>query len=511
MIYGLTRGGLHSSGRGTRRAGQHVQPGGLTVSPAKRQGIAARIRFVKPIAPGVQHAMKATGRWVRTHSPLLKLIGKVAIVTSAMLVLAGGLLSLRSRPAAEPFTRVGGETSVETAIDASRFWLRPPWRVVITPADAGQRLMLGAAACAMVNDAPLLLSSPNRKRESLVTATINSWQTKATATNPARPDVIQVLNPGEVTSCLATGHPDLGGRLSLFEVPTRPGQRSQLPPLPRLCSSEPPGSAAAAAGARRCAVPAQPTLAPVVVFAAAISLSHPPDVAVGLALAAHMATSGQHVSLVVVPRYLEADAPLGKLLRSQSELVTGGIVLGQTPTLPDDTRALLRQMLTSSDRLGQLVSTLTAPVGLAVAILTLLGLFSLAAPRVAGLGADLAAARRAEEEREEEGKERNPEMFGPVSAPGTNSTAKGPSDQVAGLNGKRVTVWLRSGVTVTGTVEGVQVEDVSQRNKRADVSALTLWRLKDPSVEAPNGSQDKLEYVLVRVADIEVIGVVVQA
>jgi hypothetical protein len=79
-----------------------------------------------------------------------------------------------------------------------------------------------------------------------------------------------------------------------------------------------------------CPLPAarRDTLAPVVVFAVARrfpvtrTAAYPPDVAVGLALASHlaihMATASPKVSLVVVPRgYLEADPQLEQQLRDQ--------------------------------------------------------------------------------------------------------------------------------------------------------------------------------------------------
>ena len=62
----------------------------------------------------------------------------------------------------------------------------------------------------------------------------------------------------------------------------------------------------------------------------------------------------EKVSLVVIPHYLESDQELEPTLQGQHELVTGGVALGQTPTVPEDTRALLRQLLTSSDRQGVL-------------------------------------------------------------------------------------------------------------------------------------------------------------
>jgi hypothetical protein len=95
-------------------------------------------------------------------------LGKFVVFLVALAGLLVGFWLLwgvwRARPVAAAFTRVGGPTRVETAVEASRFWLTPPQRVVTTPADAGQGIMWGAARCAMFHDAPLLFTSPDPKR-----------------------------------------------------------------------------------------------------------------------------------------------------------------------------------------------------------------------------------------------------------------------------------------------------------------------------------------------------------
>jgi hypothetical protein len=76
-------------------------------------------------------------------------------------------------PTAAAFTRVGGETHVETALEASRFWTTESGRVVtVSPAAGQEAIMLGAAQCAMAYDAPLLFRSQDPKRKRAVDATI---------------------------------------------------------------------------------------------------------------------------------------------------------------------------------------------------------------------------------------------------------------------------------------------------------------------------------------------------
>jgi hypothetical protein len=257
------------------------------------------------------------------------------------------------KPAAAAFSRVGGTTRVETALEASRFWLTPPRLVVETQAHASQQIMLGAARCAMAHDAPLLFTSPEPRLQQLVDATIDDWRNVETThpewitINRQRdirraiettlpefrpiqyvPEVITINNQPEVTQCLGNGDPAGVDGVSTLDV------SNPIIPLPAQ-------------------VPPRQTLSPVVVFAAAIEPGDPPDVAVGLALAAHLArANGEKVSLVVVPHYLESDPELEHKVQSQHEQVTGGVVLGETPTVPEDTRVLLRELLTSTDRQG---------------------------------------------------------------------------------------------------------------------------------------------------------------
>ena len=96
-----------------------------------------------------------------------------------------------------------------------------------------------------------------------------------------------------------------------------------------------------------------------------------------MALAAHLARADrEQVSLVVVPRYLEADPGLENQLRSQDEMVEDGVVLGSTKVLPEDTRTLLRQLLRSADQesvLAQLENNFSSA---GVLIAALIGLVS---------------------------------------------------------------------------------------------------------------------------------------
>jgi hypothetical protein len=433
------------------------------------------------------------------------LILEWAAVVAALLVCAVGVLLLwgawYGTPVAAAFTRVGGASRVETALEASRFWLTPPRYVVETQTHASN-IMLEAAQCAVAHDAPLLFTSPDPKQQRQVDATINDWRKIETPKGVAPPEVSTtksqhdlaqaidpmlpelIIIPKQIKECPLNRRPTDVARLSTLEVPS---------PLIRLRN-----------------VPPRQTLASVVVFAAAIEPGHPPDVAVGLALAAHMARANrEQVSLVVVPHYLESDPGLEHKLQSQHELVTGGVVLGQTPTVPEDTRALLRQLLTSRDGhgvLAQLQENLGS-VGLLIgALLALVG-----AAAATGVAAPMVIERL--------------ERTAPVNIPfmsakdisvsirktftgkgeGPATVKKSKSDWLVGLGeNQEVTVRLRSGRKVSGTIEG-QIPP--------DTRDATAFRIKKESSgpsgggSSPGASSPGTEgkYVLVSVSEIEQI------
>ena len=151
-----------------------LQPGSICcgVSSASRSSSNGRLSLSRLVVYAV--GIYLLWRVVRKSSFL-----KWAAVVVALGVCAVGIYLLwgvwDGKPVAAAFTRVGGATRVETALEASRFWLTPPQLVVETQTDASQ-LMLGAAQCAMAHDAPLLFTSSDPTRQRLVDATINDWR-----------------------------------------------------------------------------------------------------------------------------------------------------------------------------------------------------------------------------------------------------------------------------------------------------------------------------------------------
>jgi hypothetical protein len=363
------------------------------------------------------------------HWELLRFVAALGAVLVGLLL----LWDIRqSRPVAAAFSRVGGPTRVETAVEASRFWRTPPAYVVTTKADQPREIMLGAAQCAMVLDAPLLFTSRDQGRQRLVNRTIRELRPNARPGGPPRREKFAkaVNDERAIRRCLDPGNPSYDGSnadgVSTLDVSNR---ELDLP------------------------VRTQEKLPRVVVFAVAKTPRDPPDVAVGLALAAHLATANGQVSLIVVPRHLESHPELETVLRKRRELVTGGIVLGETGILPEDTRALLRQVLTSTGRsgfLGELRSTLQSFEALIPVLLALLGagIVAQSAPKVV---VQLVGGRPIMDQ----AKERIPWITSKPKEP--HPPEPPPAEPysrheawTAVPSSRQVTVWLRSGWRITG-------------------------------------------------------------
>ncbi len=419
--------------------------------------------------------------------PRGKKLAALAVVVAALVLLVGlWLLSAiwRGAPVAAPFSRVGGQTRVETAVAASDLWLKPPALLVEIPSSASRQLMLDAADCAMVKDAPLLFTSTDPRRERLVRATIAAW--RAASKGSAQPQPVR--------GCVAPGRSDLG-QVSMLAA---------TQPLVRLARIAP-----------------TKTLHSVVVFAAEWAPGDPPDVAIGMALAAHLAkTDGQAVSLVVVPRYLEADLGLENQLKDQRELVQGGVVLGSPSVLPEDTSALLRQLLRSVDQQGvlaQLENDLGFVGLLITALITLLG-FGVVAAAAPVLIRDFMGIPQTYRGQAGRGTSGGPSSIGVSQvaarkAAGRESRNRGDTmakspppqevtDWLTELRKERkgaVTIWFGAGSKVNGTVAESDLGTVGTR---------LAVRLDNVTFRPePAAAEEHAAYLLVPVDDIKMIAV----
>lgn len=466
------------------------------------------------------------------------------LVSLAVLGIGVWLLFLdwHGKPVAAAFTRVGGLTRVETAVHASHLWTTPPRYFVTTTAYADQQTMVWAAQTAMANDAPLLFTSENGKVPRLVRATIDSWRFEAKRSRLGYyPTWINVKKPPlcgkqcQVYKILAAIN-----RRNLIDRRNRILQRSRAAEMhggvvDRLIGGVPgffkvaePRLSTLTASNRLLPWPLpvarRDTLAPVVIFAVARRFpvtsgpAYPPDVAVGLALASHLAinmtTASPKVSLVVVPRgYLEADPPLEQRLRDQRGMVQGGVVLGSTRILTDSTQALLRQILTSIDRqtlLDQVQADLGSVEPVVAALLALIALGAAAqtgrkvipeAIQAASKVGDTVASKLLKM------LEGRPPTPPPPVGEGPHVTASNPEPTtptrdewlgpISEFPDRRVTVRLSSGWAVNGTVGGQDKVPASLLR----INGANQMAPKSLGIQLKRGSSVE-PFVLVPVKDI---------
>jgi len=443
----------------------------------------------------------------------------------AALVVGVGLLwdIWQGKPVAAAFTRVGGATRVETAVEASRLWLTPPQHVVMTPVGASQQTMLGAARCAMGYDAPLLFTSQNPRRQRLVDATMAGW--RKTERGSARREVIN--NQLDVARCLANANPANVNRWPALALDQSLWLSRVTGPATLIFERHagPVSPAAFPSRARRAPVVVLPDgemLAPTVVFAAARAPEDPPDVAVGLALAAHMAAVDRPVSLLAVPRYLEANPQLEDQLRNQRQVVERGVVLGWPRVLPEDTRTLLRQLLTATDRqgaLGEIRNNLGSVGTLVAALLVLLGVgvAGQKAPEIADPVVNLwtrvgNGSKKLGHQAIEGVKQLGSKIMKILNRNGHEPATPTRADWLAALGTNKkavVTVWLCNGWKVTGIVSGSS--DGGQSQDRAHALPVSILRLDEVRLVKVSGDgsslQEGVKSVMVQVKDIELIDI----
>jgi hypothetical protein len=468
-------------------------------------------------ASSTKKSDKQSGEQSRPAKERLDFPGRLVVFLAAVGVLVIGLGLLweiyRGAPVAAPFTRVGGATHVETAVDASRFWLTPPQTVVETPDEnVGGQIMLEAAQCAIAKKAPLLFTSHNKARQKLVTETIDAWHHGGTGAHPKYPRVKVIEKLGDVAGCLPNKR--------------KAGKKADTNDLSTLRVAHPlvslPG------------FQAQDTLATTVVFASAWEPGFAPDVAIGMALSAHMASPDHPVSLVVIPRYLEADRPLETKLESQRQIVASGVVLGQAVTVPDDTRALLRQLLTSTDKQGLLKQTEDSLGSVDPLVAALLALFGAAAaaqtgkkviPELAGLmGRELKLELTGSGVVADATGRLISQMTEPtqnllirrgilkpkeISKVARSDTKESPTTiinwSVALPDHPRVIVWLRSGATATGILGTWYPDGAEQNKKDSGGTVMTLLRLNEAKLTIGEASPVSVEFLLIPVDDIALI------
>lgn len=292
---------------------------------------------------------------VRRTELYVKLFQGLIVSTVGVLLL---LDASHNTPVAASFTRVAGQTRVETALEVSRFWANSASHVVTTssapPSDNDINRQMEAATCAANTGAPLLYTPLNPYRKRIV-------EERASLLGGERP------KGKEGTRCSLTNY---NGKWWLFE-PSLGDRRRYL------------------------GLPTKSRLAPTVVFAAPVLGDDEPDVAVAVALARHLTDKNGygHVCVVVTPPYVEANPSLEAALRKSDVVVQRGLVLGEVNRIPNEASAYVRQVLVSPSRTG-LLSELRTSLGsageLLIAIMGLIfgtgTLAAAAAPKLAEKG-----------------------------------------------------------------------------------------------------------------------------
>jgi hypothetical protein len=196
--------------------------------------------------------------------------------------------------------------------------------------------------------------------------------------------------------------------------------------------------------------------------------------------------------------------------------VTGGVVLGQAVTVPDDTRALLRQLLTATDKQGLFKQMDDSLGSVAPLVAALLALFGIAAAAETGRTVIPEFAERVNKSRgpaqdslmhEEISKQQEEEPRVPLRKRDPNEIIE-PSERInwraiLGLEAD-VVVWLRSGKRVGGTIEKWYPENAEQ-NKDHPAAAEAILRLKNAELTVGEASPEPMKFVLIPVADIELI------
>ena len=287
--------------------------------------------------------MEASGP--EKHEPRWRRVVATVVALVAFSGAAYLLYSALNPPrVAANFTRVGGVTRIDTAVEAARFWLKPPSAVYLTPATAPREVMLNAAKCAMAHDAPLLFTSERgTASQRKVVRMLGRWRTDLL--NQGRSRRLLVRRVGTDDSCDFSGTANTTGLWALK------GNETLVHDIVPLRARD--------------------ELASDVVFTVSKPPRKPADISVALALASHLATSDRDVSIVIVPRHFAADPDLDEQLRERAELVSRGVVVGGEKSVSEDTRLVLRQILRSTDRASvvERLRTASGDFGLLIAAL----------------------------------------------------------------------------------------------------------------------------------------------
>jgi hypothetical protein len=287
----------------------------------------------------------------------------VALVALLVLIISVPLfLNALRRPVVPPsFTRIGGHSRVETAAEAAHFWPRRPMEMVAAIRDEPGEMMLKAAADAAARDAPLLFIPRSKELPTALQQLLKD-----------RPQACIRLSPGAENTKL------IPKALHNRKCPSRSSAPSpnptnvpvvawsQQPPPERMSlsstsTSVPPTSTSAsllpAVGGLNVVQPQDWKGSTRLIFATAQHAPDLPDVAVAVALAAHLnsapdlrtAPDDERFTVIVLPRYLQAEQDLAEVLRKHGTRVNEALLIGGSDAISDSLREVLKTTIVPLD------------------------------------------------------------------------------------------------------------------------------------------------------------------
>lgn len=258
----------------------------------------------------------------------------LAVLFGAIFLALSGLSIYRSYQGlvATDFTRVGGATRVETALESTRLWARPT-TVVVVSTEAGAAMATSATSCAMRHDGPVVYLGGTAAQQQAV---VEKLRILDKALSPRH---LQLALFGVELPATSDFHPLAG--------PCASGGDAEATRNVVVLSQQTQGTKTFA---RDIFVATQPSrsekLPSTIVVAAAKSGGDAPDIPVAMAVAAHLTHVGesQKIGLLIVPPYLEADPTL-RLTLTKQPVVDRGLIIGGPLVVPDSLQANLRKLL----------------------------------------------------------------------------------------------------------------------------------------------------------------------
>jgi hypothetical protein len=270
-----------------------------------------------------------------------------AIFALLVLIPILALLYLAFNPTEGPpsFTRIGGHSRIETAVEVSEFWPATTDTILVRPHRGGLKEILDAGLRAAADDSPLLLTPLTKRAPAAVQKTLSKRQKACVVLIGESSETTQMPRALQKRADSCKGQStSLQGKpppisMITFGTPSPLGDISHSELLKeydvRLMRQS----------GKECALPET------TIFATVQHDPDLPDVAVAIALASHLARNQDfgHVGIIVLPRYLQIESDLQELVRECGSTVTEAFIIGGTDAVSGDLRDLLKVTVVPSN------------------------------------------------------------------------------------------------------------------------------------------------------------------